>query len=88
MWASAPTEALQEVRWEESPSHGFAVPAPFRQGGHGDGGYGLPRPVFALASQWHWFFMGVRYAAGHMGPALRMFFQIKKENAGGVLLTV
>ena len=23
---------------EESPSHGFAVPAPFRQGGHGDGG--------------------------------------------------
>ena len=38
MWASAPTEALQEVRWEESPSHGFAVPAPFRQGGHGDGG--------------------------------------------------
>ena len=26
-------------------------------------------------------------AAGHMGPALRMFFQIKKENAGGVLLT-
>ena len=27
-------------------------------------------------------------AAGHMGPALRMLFQIKKENAGGVLLTV
>ena len=23
---------------EESPSHGFAVPAPFRQGGQGDGG--------------------------------------------------
>ena len=23
---------------KESPSHGFAVPAPFRQGGHGDGG--------------------------------------------------
>ena len=38
MRASAPTEALQEVRWEEPPSHGFAVPAPFRQGGHGDGG--------------------------------------------------
>ena len=27
---------------EESPSHGFAVPAPFRQGGHGDGGCGVP----------------------------------------------
>ena len=35
----APTKALQGVRCgEESPSHGFAVPAPFRQGGHGDGG--------------------------------------------------
>ena len=34
----APTERLQEVRCgEESPSHGFAVPAPFRQGGRGDG---------------------------------------------------
>ena len=30
---------------KESPSHGFAVPAPFRQGGRGDGGCGLPRPV-------------------------------------------
>ena len=30
---------LQGVRCgEESPSHGFAVPAPFRQGGRGDGG--------------------------------------------------
>ena len=30
----------QEVlgRGTESPSHGFAVPAPFRQGGQGDGG--------------------------------------------------
>ena len=36
---------------EESPSHGFAVPAPFRQGGRGDEGYGLPRPVCVLASQ-------------------------------------
>ena len=27
---------------EESPSHGFAVPAPFRQGGRGDGGCGCP----------------------------------------------
>ena len=36
---------------EESPSHGFAVPAPFRQGGRGDGGCGLPQPVCALASQ-------------------------------------
>ena len=27
------------MRWgEESPSHGFAVTAPFRQGGRGDGG--------------------------------------------------
>ena len=36
---------------EESPSHGFAVPAPFRQGGWGGRGYGLPQPVCALASQ-------------------------------------
>ena len=30
----------QEIlgRWTESPSHGFAVPAPFRQGSQGDGG--------------------------------------------------
>ena len=29
----------QEIlgRWTESPSHGLAVPAPFRQGGQGDG---------------------------------------------------
>ncbi len=34
----APTEALQEVQGrEESPSHGFAVPAPFRQGAEGTG---------------------------------------------------
>ena len=31
---------------KESPSHGFAVPAPFRQGGRGDG---LPRALRALA---------------------------------------
>ena len=30
--------ALPWVRENESPSHGFAVPAPFRQGGQGDGG--------------------------------------------------
>ena len=27
---------------KESPSHGFAVPAPFRQGGQEDGGCGCP----------------------------------------------
>ena len=38
MWASAPTEMLQGVRYRDvSPSRGFAVPAPFRQGGQGDG---------------------------------------------------
>ena len=36
---------------KESSSHGCAVPAPFRQGGHGDGGCGLPQPVCAPASQ-------------------------------------
>ena len=37
----APTGALQGVQGRaESPSHGFAVPAPFRQGGLGDGGCG------------------------------------------------
>ncbi len=46
----APTKALQGVRRgrEESPSHGFAVPAPFRQGSLGDGGCGLPQPVTAV----------------------------------------
>ena len=34
---------------KESPSHGFAVPAPFRQGGQGDGGCGLPRAQGTLA---------------------------------------
>ena len=31
---------VQEIlgRWTESTSHGLAVPAPFRQGGRGDGG--------------------------------------------------
>ena len=39
MWASSPTKVFQEVRCgTESPSHGFAVTAPFRQGGRGDGG--------------------------------------------------
>ena len=28
-----------------------SLTAPFRQGGQGDGGYGLPRPVCALVSQ-------------------------------------
>ena len=37
---------------EVSPSHGFAVPAPFRQGGLGDGGCGLPRALCALAMTW------------------------------------
>ena len=45
----APTKALHEARCgEESPSHGFAVPAPFRQGGQGDGGCGLPQPVTSV----------------------------------------
>ena len=36
---SGPTECLQGVRYRDvSPSHGFAVPAPFRQGGQEDGG--------------------------------------------------
>ena len=44
---------------KESPSHGFAVPAPFRQGGQGDGGCGLPRPVtsvtgFAMTGVFSW----------------------------------
>ena len=45
-----PYGGLQGVWYkEESPSHGFAVPAPFRQGGQGDGGCGLPRALCALA---------------------------------------
>ena len=46
----------------ESPSHGFAVPAPFRQGGRGDGGCGLPRARSALAMTW--FLQGVRCKSG------------------------
>ena len=66
----APTKALQGVQERaESPSHGCVVPAPFRQGGLGDGGCGLPRALCALAMTW--FLQGVRCAAGHMGPALR-----------------
>ena len=34
---------------KESPSHGFAVTAPFRQEGLGDGSYGLSRALRALA---------------------------------------
>ena len=62
---------LQEVRGRaESPSHGFAVPAPFRQGGQGDGGTDCHSQCA------HWLrndmvFHGVRCAAGHMGPALQ-----------------
>ena len=33
----APTEVRQESACEESPSHGFAVPVPFRQGAKGTG---------------------------------------------------
>ena len=49
--APRPTGAQGVRCGEESPSHGFAVPAPFRQGGRGDGGCGLPRPVCELVSQ-------------------------------------
>ena len=34
---------------KESPSHGVVGPGPFRQGGRGDGGCGLPRARCALA---------------------------------------
>ena len=63
--ASAPTEGLPigfrrgrcphrpasvtRSAGKESPSHGFAVTAPFRQGGRGDGRGGLPRALCALA---------------------------------------
>ena len=52
-WAREPRpyESVTRGVRKESPSHGFAVPAPFRQGGRGDGGRGLPQPVYALASQ-------------------------------------
>ena len=41
-----PYGGLQEVRCrEESPSHGFAVTAPFRQGGQGDGRTDVPVAV-------------------------------------------
>ena len=37
-----PYESVTRDAGKESPSHGFAVPAPFRQGGQGRG-YGLPQ---------------------------------------------
>ena len=46
---SGPYGEVAKGAVKESPSHGFAVPAPFRQGGRGDGGYGLPRALCALA---------------------------------------
>ena len=52
-WAREPRPYGEVARGagKESPSHGFAVPALFRQGGREDGGCGLPQPVCALASQ-------------------------------------
>ena len=47
----SPLRRITRGAEKESPSHGFAVPASFRQGGHGDGGCGLPQPVCAPASQ-------------------------------------
>ena len=46
---SGPYGEVAKGAVKESPSHGFAVPAPFRQGGRGDGGDGLPRALCALA---------------------------------------
>ena len=50
-WAREPRPYGEVARGagKESPSHGFASPAPFRQGGRGDGGDGLPRALCALA---------------------------------------
>ena len=59
----APTGGLQEVRWgEESPSHGFAVPAPFRQGGQGDGGTDCHTSDIG-----HWFAMTGFFARSRYG---------------------
>ncbi len=58
MWASAPTGTWQEMRCEEeSPSHGFAVPAPFRQGGQRDGeriATASVRTGFAMTGSFTW----------------------------------
>ena len=48
--ASAPYgSATRGAGEREIPRHGVAVPAPFRQGGRGDGGCGLPRAWRTLA---------------------------------------
>ena len=71
----APTEGLQGVRCgEESPSHGFAVPAPFRQGGQGDGGCRLPRALCALALTVFLQGAGARPAGGQGRSPLRDHF--------------
>ena len=57
--------ALPGGKGKESPSHGFAVPAPFRQGGQGDGGTDCHSQCA------HWlrndsFLQGVRYKIGRV----------------------
>ena len=56
---------------EESPSHGFAVTAPFRQGGHGDGG----TDCHGQCSHWprNDILQEVQWSVAHMGAALQGF---------------
>ena len=56
------------MRGRNPPSHGCAVPAPFRQGGQGDGG----TDCHSQCAHWLRNDRGVTWGAvGHMGPALQ-----------------
>ena len=68
---------------KESPSHGFAVPAPFRQGGRGRG-YGLPRARCALAMTPLTRGAVQARAGGQRRPPLRIFCDTNFGNKKGM----
>ena len=74
----APTEGLQGVRCgEESPSHGFAVPGPFRQGAKGTGDADC-HDQFANWSRNDTFYKrcGTASAGGQRRPPLQAFWAL------------
>ena len=81
-----PYGGVTEVRRkEESPSHGFAVPAPFRQGGEGTGEADCHTSDIGHWFAMTWFFAGgawqvVPCAVAHIGATLRRL--MVKKRAG------
>ena len=80
-----PLRGLQGVRYREvSPSHGFAVTAPFRQGGQGDGGTRIAtasvRTGFAMTHYWKY---GINPAGGQRRPPLRRVQEVRWGGPSG-----